>query len=146
MSQILDQRLKQAPSSDAATQVTVSSPGRLLPGPFYFSATVPPDRAAAFSRRATDSFAALASTPVTQDELAAAKAALKAREAARPIIEELRQIEVFGLAKNYPLNWPGRVDAATQADIQRVAKRLFEANAMTVVVVGKVDDQIKSQR
>ena len=30
------------------------------PGPFYFSATVAPDRAAAFSRRATDSLAALA--------------------------------------------------------------------------------------
>jgi zinc protease len=146
MAQILGERLKQVPASDAASQVSVSAPGRLLPGPFYFSAAVAPDRAAAFSRRATDSLAALATGPVAPEELASAKAALKAQEAARPIIEQLRKVEVFGLAKNYPLNWPGRVDAVAQADIQRVAKRLLEANAMTIVVVGKIDDQIKSQR
>jgi zinc protease len=146
MAHILDERLKQVPASEAATNVKVNAPGRLLPGPFYFSATVPPDRAAAFSRRATDSLAALATAQVTPDELASAKAALKAQEAALPINEQLRRIEVFGLPKNYPLNWPGRVDGLKQADIQRVAKRLLEANAMTVVVVGKVDDQIKSQR
>jgi hypothetical protein len=143
MSQILGERLKQVPTSDAASQVS-GAPGRLLAGPFYFSATVARSSGCLLAR-ATD-VSRLWRPDRWHRKNCFSQGCAQAQEAARPIIEELRKVEVFGLAKNYPLNWPGRVDAVAEADIQRVAKRLLEANAMTVVVVGKIDDQIKSQR
>ena len=56
----------------------------------------------------------------------------------------LRDIETFSLAKNYPLNLNEAINKITSADAQRVAKRLLEANALTVVVAGRVNE-LKSQ-
>ena len=50
--------------------------------------------------------------------------------------DQLHEVESFGLAKNFPIVWSSRIDGITSADIQRVAKRLLEANALTVVVLG----------
>jgi predicted Zn-dependent peptidase len=50
--------------------------------------------------------------------------------------DQLFEVERFGLPKNTPLVWATRLDAITAAEVQRVARRLLEANALTVVVLG----------
>jgi len=110
----------------------------------FFSASVPGDKAAEFSRRATDTFASLAATPLSEIELAAAKSSLVGDYNARSIEESLRTIEMFLLPRNFPIEVSGAIQRITAADVQRVAKRLFDANAMTVVIVGKVNDVLNS--
>jgi len=145
LARVLEARLKKELSAAGAIRVGVSAAPRLLAGPFYFAAAAPADRAAEVSRRATDGFAGLATAVPTVEELAAAKAHLTGDFAARPIADHLRMIEAYGLPRNYPLTFAERVNALTGADLQRVAKRLLEANALTVVVLGRLSENFKSE-
>lgn len=142
MARILSARMERNSEFAGAGFAAKSSP-RILAGPFYFSASVPPDQAPAFSRKATESFASLAAAAVSAEELAAAKSSLADELAARPVEHYLREIEAFSLPKNYPLTVKSKIEAITAADVQRVAKRLLDANAMTVVALGKVTDTFK---
>ncbi len=141
MARILTVRLKR--DTDAGS-FSVTASRRVLSGPFHFSASIPADKAPQFSRKATEHFASLATTPVSAEELAAAKTTLAGEYAAHPIEHYLREIEVFGFPRNYPLTIQSRVDAITAADVQRVAKRLLDANALTVVALGRVNESFKT--
>ncbi|HWQ36898.1 MAG TPA: pitrilysin family protein [Blastocatellia bacterium] len=145
LARVLEARLKKENPDLSAGSFSVKAVSRALPGPFYISASIAADRAPDFSRKATDSFAALSTAPVTAEELSAAQAALKAEYAARSVEDQLREMEIFALPRNYALNFATRVSAVTAADLQRVAKRLLDANALTVVVLGKISEQLKSQ-
>jgi len=143
MAKILAARLqKEAESS--AHQFSVKTPPRLLPGPIVVSASVPTDKALAFSRRINESFTAIVTTPPTAEELAAAKSGLANEYASRSVEFFLREIEIYSLPRNYPLNLASRIESITAADVQRVAKKLLGANALTVVVLGKVNESFKS--
>jgi zinc protease len=124
--------------------IEVHTPKNILNAPLFFSASAPADQAQALSRKATDVFASLATQSVTVEELAAAKAALTAAYATNAPEQFLLQIELYQLAKTYPLNLNQAISNVTVADAQRVAKRLLEANALTVVALGRVND-LKSQ-
>jgi zinc protease len=124
-------------------EITVKSLRRVLPGPFFLSASAPAEQAPAFSRRATEIFAALVTSPVSAEEMAAAKTALANEYSARPPEYYLREIEVYSLPRNYPLEVVKKIEAISATDINRVSKKLLEANALTVVVLGKVDENFK---
>jgi predicted Zn-dependent peptidase len=143
MARILNARLKREAESLGGS-FTAQSPRRILSGPFYFSASIPADQASAFSRKATESFASLATTAVSAEELAAAKSGMAADHVARSVEDYLREIEVFRSPKNYPLTVKENIEKITAADVQRVAKRFFDANAMTVVALGRVSENFKS--
>ena len=143
MARILNARLKREAESVGGS-FTAQSPRRVLSGPFYFSASIPADQASAFSRKATDSFASLATAVASAEEIAAAKSALAEEHAARSVEDYLREIEVFKSSKTYPLTVKENIEKITAADVQRVAKRLFDANAMTVVALGRVGENFKS--
>jgi len=143
MASVLNARLKREAESIGGS-FTAQSPRRILSGPFYFSASIPADQAPAFSHKATESFAALTSAAVSTEELAAAKTSLADEHAARSVENFLRDIEVFRLPKNYPLNIKENIEKISPADVQRVAKRLFDANAMTVVALGRVNEGFKT--
>ncbi len=143
MARILNARLKREAESISGGFAVKSSP-RVLAGPFYFSASIPADQASAFSRKATENFASLASSAVSPEELAAAKSSLIEESAAYPVEHYLREIEIFRLPKNYGVNIKANIEKITAADAQRVAKRLFDANAMTVVALGRVNETFKS--
>jgi zinc protease len=140
LARLFSTRLKRA----GLEAVAVKHPARVLAAPFYFTASAPTDQAQAISRQATDMLAALATKEIAADELATSKAALAGEFAARPIEQFLREIESYNLPKNYPLTLNERIEKLTAADLQRVAKRLLEANALTVVALGRVNE-LKSQ-
>jgi zinc protease len=144
MARVLNARLKREAESIGGG-FAAQSPRRILPGPFYFSASIPADQASTFSRKATESFASLGAAAVSSEELAAAKSSLADEHAAHPVEQYLREIEVFRLPKNYPLNIKENIEKVSAADVQRVAKRLFDANAMTVVALGRVNESFKTQ-
>ncbi|MGE0130102.1 MAG: M16 family metallopeptidase [Blastocatellales bacterium] len=143
LARILNARLKQEAESIGGS-FTAKSARRVLPGPFYFSASIPADQASTFSRKATESFASLASAAASAEELAAASSSVAEEYAAHPVEYHLREIEIFRLPKNYPLNIKANIEKITAANVQRVAKRLFDANAMTVVALGRVNENFKS--
>jgi zinc protease len=142
MAQILSARLKREAES-AGGNFTARSWPRILAGPFYFSASIPAEQAPAFSQKATESFASLATTPVTAEEIAAAKTSLANDYSSRSVEYYLREIEAYGLPKNFPLSVTKNIEKITGADVQRVAKRLLDANAMTVVALGRVNESFK---
>jgi zinc protease len=125
-------------------EITVKSLPRILPGPFFLSASVSAEQAPAFSRRATEIFAALTTSPVSAEEMAAAKTALANEYSPRPPEYYLREIELYSLPRNYPLEVVKKIEAISASDIARVSKKLLEANALTVVVLGKVDENFKT--
>jgi zinc protease len=142
MARILNARLKREAESIGGN-FTAQSSRRILSGPFYFSATIPADHASAFSLKATESLASLATTPVSAEELAAAKSGMVKEHEARSVEDYLREIEVFKAPKNYPLTVKENIEKITAADVQRVAKRILGANAMTVVALGRVGENFK---
>lgn len=129
---------------ESGISFTVKSEPRILPGPLYFSASATPNQAQEFSRRATEAFASLANSAVSEIELAAVKSTLAGDYSARVIEQNLREIEMFLLPRNMPVEIGKKIEAISAADIQRVAKRLLDANALTVVVVGKIDENFKT--
>ncbi|MGH9801301.1 MAG: M16 family metallopeptidase [Blastocatellia bacterium] len=131
-------------SRESGIGFSIKSEPRILSGPLYFSASATSDQAQDFSRRATEAFASLTSAPVSELELVAAKSALVGDYSARPIEQNLRDIEMFLLPRNLPVEIGKKIEAISAADIQRVAKRLLDANALTVVVVGKINDSFKT--
>jgi zinc protease len=143
MVRILNARLKREAESIGGS-FTAQSPRRILSGPFYFSATISADQASAFSIKATENLASLASTAVSAEELAAAKSGMLEEHAARPVEDYLREIEAFKTPKNYPLTVKDNIEKITAADVQRAAKRILDANAMTVVALGRVGENFKS--
>jgi len=142
IARILNARLKREAEAVGGS-FTAQSTRRVLSGPFYFSASIPADQASAFSRKATESFTSLATAAVSAEEIAAAKSALAEEHAARSVENYLREIEAFKTPKNYPLTVKENIEKITAADVQRVAKRLFDANAMTVVALGRVSENFK---
>ena len=144
LARVLEARLKKD-LTDLTGSFSVKALPVALPGPFYLSASISADRAPEFSRKATERFAALSASPVSAEELAAAQASLSAEHSAQPVEDQLREIEMFALPRNYALIFAERITAVTPAELQRVAKRLLDANALTVVVLGKLGEQLKSQ-
>ena len=136
-------RILQARLGGEAGEVTVRSWPQILPGPLAFSASVPADRAPELSRKMTESFAALATNSIAGEELAAAKSYLIGQYASLPVELNLRNIEIYSLPRNFPLNVATKIEAVTSADIQRVAKKLLDANALTLLVSGKVSESFK---
>ena len=140
LSRVMEARLKKL---SAAT--TAQFMPQVLAAPLYFSASIPSDKAIALSRQITDLFATLDKADFSESELAIAQAALLREHQARPMTEYLREIAAFKLPETYPLNYESKVKAVSTLDLQRVAKRLLEANALTVLVLGKVSEGVKSQ-
>ena len=136
-------RILQARLGGEAGEVTVRSWPHLLPGPLAFSASVPADKAPELSRKMTEAFAALATNSFAGEELAAAKSYLIGQYASLPVELNLRNIEIYSLPRNFPLNVATKIEAVTSADIQRVAKKLLDANALTLLVSGKVSESFK---
>lgn len=123
-------------ASGGNARVEFRADRRVLPGPLYFSARVAPPEAEALSQRLTAHFSALATTPITAEELTAARASLLARLTDRPVEEWLFDIEAFGLPRNYPLTLRNRLESSTATELQSLIQRLVGGNALTVVVLG----------
>jgi zinc protease len=145
LARVLEARLQKENSDLPAGSFSVRALPRALAGPFYLSASVAAERAPDFSRKATEAFASLATAQISAEELSAAQAHLNAEYSARSVEDQLREIEFFALPRNHALTYSNRVSALSAADVQRVAKRLLDANALTVVVLGKISDQPRSQ-
>ena len=89
-----------------------------------------------------DEWAKIAETGVTDAELAATQTFLTGSYPLRfdgngPIANILVGMQMIGLAPDYPETRNDKVNAVTMADVRRVAKRLFRAEDLAFVVVGK---------
>jgi zinc protease len=78
---------------------------------------------------------------VPQDELTRAKRYLQTRlpgdfETPSDIASRLVPIALYGLPLDFYNSYSQRVDAVTQADVQRVAERYVDPSTMAIVVVG----------
>ncbi|RYG61905.1 MAG: insulinase family protein [Alphaproteobacteria bacterium] len=79
--------------------------------------------------------------PVTMDEFNDAKAYLVGSFPLRldsnaKLMNMIAMMQTEDLPKSYLENWPQKIAAVTREDIQRVAKRVIQPGAMTLVIVG----------
>ena len=145
LADVLAQRWR-AGTPPPTSALMIGAEPRVLAGPIYFSARVAPAGPAeveALTRRLGESFGSLAVTPPTDEELAAARRSLLARIDARSVEEWLRDIEAYALPRNYPLQIRARIESVTAAEVQSLAKRLSDANALTVVILGRLGESAK---
>ncbi len=140
IARVLESRLKKSAEVPAGN-LSVKPAPRVLAGPLFLSATLMSEQAPAFLRRVTESFAALATTAVPPEELATAKSSLANERASLSVEYNLREIEVYGLPRNSPTTVAQKIEAITVLDVQRVAKKLLDANALTVVALGRVNEK-----
>ena len=136
MAEILTQRWKKE-SKEPVAGIGFEVERRTLPSPIFFGASLSPAEAERIAQRMPELFAALASSPVGNDELAEARSAVISRLTPRSVEEWLRDIETFSLPRNYPLTIKSRLEAVTAAELQSLAKKLLEANAVTTVILGR---------
>jgi zinc protease len=83
----------------------------------------------------------LGSEPVPAQELANAKRALIGRfalslDAPQTLIANLATQKIYGLPSDYWDTYPARVEAISATDVQRVAKKYYDANKLQIVAVG----------
>lgn len=135
MAEILTRRwVKESNGSSAG--IAFEAERRILPGPIFFGTRVTPTEAERLAQRLPELFATLASSPVSSEELAEARSTLISRLTTRPVEDWLRDIETFSLPRNYPLTIKSRLEAVTPAELENLAKKLLEVNAVTTVILG----------
>lgn len=83
----------------------------------------------------------IANEPVTAQELTNARRALIGRfalslDAPQALMSNLATQKIYGLPADYWDTYPQRVEAITPADIQRVAKKYYDAGRLQIVAVG----------
>lgn len=141
MARVLEGRINKDSGNNP---VRVKSLPRILPGVFMASASLPPVQASEYSRLITDQMASLAQSSVSSIELQAAKADVLREYEARSMEENLREIEVYSLPRNYPLSIKSKIESITAADLQKLARKMFDANALTVVISGRIEEPSKT--
>lgn len=116
---------------------------RVLAGPLAFSGRIAAAQVDGVTRQVSESFASLATTIPTDEELAEARKSLLAHLEVRSVEDWLRDIETFALPRNYPLTLRSRLLSVTSTELQSLAKKLTEANALTLVVLGRLGEATK---
>lgn len=125
------------------TALAIGAEPRVLAGPIVFSGRITPAQVEAATRHLPESFASLATSIPTDEEIAEARTSLLARLEARSVEDWLRDIETYALPRNFPLTLRSRLTGATPTELQSLAKRLTEANALTMVVLGPLGEPAK---
>jgi len=83
----------------------------------------------------------MGSEPVPEDELKNAKRALiggfaLSLDSPQTLISNLATQKIYNLPADYWDTYPQRVEAITAADVQRVAKKYYDANRLQLIAVG----------
>jgi predicted Zn-dependent peptidase len=83
----------------------------------------------------------IGSEPVPEDELKNAKRALiggfaLSLDSPQTLISNLATQKIYNLPADYWDTYPQRVEAITPAEVQRVAKKYFDAGRLQIVAVG----------
>lgn len=97
-----------------------------------------------------DEWQKMAETAVTEDELARAKTHMTGSYPLRfdgngRIASILVGMQMIGLAPDYPQTRNDRVNAVTLEDVRRVARRLYQPDALRFVVVGQPDGVVATE-
>jgi zinc protease len=110
-------------------------------GPFYIGGAIRTDVTAPAISEIFKEVDRMRSAPVTPEELALAKDSI-----ARSLVGEFESMGqvayneaslfVYGLPDDYFSKLPGKIDSVTTADVDRVAKKYLDPNAMLVIAVG----------
>lgn len=103
---------------------------------------VPNDKVAEAMKVIRDEWKKIATDGITEQELADTKTYLTGAYPLRfdgngPLARIMVNMQLIGLPPDYPNTRNEKVEAVTMADIQRVAKRLFDPEALRFVVVGQ---------
>jgi len=86
----------------------------------------------------------LRNTPVQEEELARVKSTILADSplmfaSNRNMLAQLKEMAVYGLSSETIIGYPGMIRNVTAADIQRVARAVFDPSTVSVAVAAKAD-------
>ena len=121
------------------------------PGPFFAGSGVRTDVTAPAVKEIFNEIERMRTTRLTPEELKAAKDSMARSlpgffETTPQVAGSIGQLFVYNLPLDYYRTLPGKVNAVTAADVQRVAEKYLSPNSMVVVAVGdrsKIEAELK---
>lgn len=121
--------------------VTSQFEGRVAPGPFYISLQTRTEATNQAIASVLHELRAIRESPVTDQELAEAKAYLMGSFALRldttaKLAQTLSLVELHNLGLDYFTQYPRWIDRVTKEDVLRAAKQYLDPHRYALVVVG----------
>lgn len=116
---------------------------KLMPGPFMISLQTRNETANQAIAGVLTELNGITDAPVTDEELADAKAYLIGSfplrlDTTAKLAEVLSQVEFYGLGPDYFTQYPQWIERVTKEDVLRVAKQYLHPNGYALVVVGNL--------
>lgn len=110
-----------------------------LPSPIMMSFSTPASSQELIVDQISKAFVDASSGKNISDvELTTAKSALIQAYAGRSIFDNLVNMETYKLPRNFPLEIQKRIEGVRIVDLNRVAAKLFNTNALTITLTGNV--------
>lgn len=127
--------------ANAATSVNTGVEARLLPGPLLVTVKSPPDELAGTINSLLDVMVLLQRVPPSIEQIELAKSRILAAFAERlrspqGTLDALLDIELYGLGRDYLINFTDRVNAVTADDVHRAARKYLSPQSVAVTVAG----------
>ncbi|MBX9573777.1 MAG: insulinase family protein [Candidatus Obscuribacterales bacterium] len=114
---------------------------RREPGPFTCAAAIRTNVTAPAVKEFISQIESMQTSPVTPEELKMAKDNLSLSipgnfESTPELASTTGELFIYGLPKDYFHSLPGKIDAVTGADVERVAKKYMKSPEMVIITVG----------
>lgn len=123
--------------------ITSHYDGRLMPGPFWINLQTRTETTNQAINGVLAEVKAIREAPVSDQELADAKAFLMGSfplrlDSTAKLAQVLAQVEFFGLGFDYFSQYPKWIERVTKEDVLRVAKQYLDPQHYALVVVGNI--------
>jgi len=123
--------------------ITSHYDARLMPGPFWINLQTRTETTNQAIAGVLAEIKAIREAPVSDQELADAKAFLMGSfplrlDTTAKLAQVLAQVEFFGLGFDYFSQYPKWIERVTKEDVQRVAKQYLDPQHYALVVVGNI--------
>ena len=123
--------------------ITSHYDGRLMPGPFWINLQTRTETTNQAINGVLAEMKAIREAPVSDQELADAKAFLMGSfplrlDSTAKLAQVLAQVEFFGLGFDYFSQYPKWIERVTKEDVLRVAKQYLDPQHYALVVVGNI--------
>jgi zinc protease len=146
---ILNEILKTKLAKIQGGKVDLDATPRIISSPFMIHIAAPAVEMGRVLSEVVATLTQVQDSAPSVEQLEAAKAAITSRFSqqlqANPA-DILLDIELYGLGRDYLVNFMDRVSALTPADIQRVAREVWQPQTSTIVVTGpakSLDTELK---
>lgn len=151
MVELLKIRTSKQAAASSGSSVEADYDARFIPGPIFIDIKSPPTEISALLESTLAAMASLKSAEPSSELVEAAKARVVASFTERlrtteGTAEIILDIDMYGLGRDYLINFGDRLNAVTPSDVHRSAQAYLQPQSVAVVVAGpagKLESELK---